>query len=86
MKTMMIRSKTGIQWRQPRRLYSHEIPKSVRLTLLSYAEENELYAISLLSQELGIPVDLVGRYCRLLGIRVFYSWCEDEKCICGFRG
>jgi len=86
MKTMEIQSRTGIKWRQPRRLYSHEIPKSVRLTLLSYAEENELYTISLISQELNIPVDLVGRYCRLLGVRVFFSWCEGENCICGFRG
>ena len=79
------RMESGTSWRQTRRAYSHEIPKSIRITLFSYAEENEVYTLNQLGQELNIPVDLVGRYCRLLGIHTYYSRCENEVCLCGFR-
>ena len=85
MKTARRKFKQGFGIHQPRRVYSHEIPRSIRLTLLSYAEECEPYAFSLLSRELNLPVDVVARYCRLLDIDTYFSWCEDEKCICGFK-
>jgi len=72
-------------WRQTRRVYSHEIPRSVRTSLLGYAEEQKHYTVSTLSDELQIPVDLVVRYCRLLEIHIAYNWYYDEQVICGFR-
>jgi hypothetical protein len=82
MKTIVI----GANWRKTNRV-SHlqrEIPKSVRIALISYAEENEPRPIELISQELNIPNDLITRYCQLLGISYYCSEVSEQEYLCGF--